>query len=233
LSRLRVLSIGLLCLALMGSVILLGALPWRITGPLNQILKPIAGGTGWNFSVTRALWTPWRQLEINDLHVQSPLGGRLHIVQLKIFPHFGSLIHGHLATRWDVGEIRMDPGSWGIRKPLAQEMLSAGPVTLNGVAVVQAQPGKMTLQLLELHGPMLKLHASGWVTRDRRADLSLQGSLSRGLLESMSLMKSDSPELISWEPFEMKLEGALARPRLSFASNFISVSFNPSGDKKI
>lgn len=120
----------------------------------------------------------------------------------------------------------MDPGSWGIREPTAQERLSTGPVALEGDFVLRAKVHQLILERLSLWGPYLRLKGEGWLNDRQQAQLHLNGALPRRLLEEARLMKPslEEPEA-PWEPFQGSLEGALAHPHVSFASNFFSFSW--------
>ena len=135
-------------------------------------------------------------------------------------------------TRWQFGEIRIDPGSWGIRNPMAQEMLSAGPVTTDGFAVLQCQFMKIVLQQMVLYGPFLRLQAEGYVVQGQQARLALRGELHRTLLEGMNLVESYPKDVVTWEPFEFQMGGSLMHPRLQFHSNFFTFAMNPQVEKR-
>lgn len=218
----------------------LGYRSWPLTqGAVYQIAgSPFRGAfhrsehkSGWRLFIREAYWTPFRTLELKDLKLKTPQGGRLHLVGVSVDPEFRSLLKGRLITRWTIKEIRMDPGSWGIRKPLAQEILSAGPVVTDGVIVLQSEWGRLTLQSLLLRGPLLRLHAEGWLTESLLAHLDLDGDLDRRFLEEIKLMKPSKGPPEAWEPFRIRLHGMLARPKMSFVSNFFSISLNTVREK--
>lgn len=227
--------IGLwIALLLIGAVIGLGFLPWPITGFMEWAFDHLSATSGWHLSIARAHWVPWGSMELVDLKLQTPYGGRLHVTSLWIHPNFSSLLKGSLATDWKVGDIRMDPGSWGIRKPLAQELLSAMPVAAQGSALLEWEPDKWRVKNLTLRGPMLKCEAEGWLDRGRQAEVTLQGSLGRALLVGMNLLKPGSllQETGDWEPFQLSLKGALDHPEISFVSHFFTISLKSNGEKK-
>ena len=168
---------------------------------------------------------------MTGLQVQAPGGGRLFLDRVDVRPRAWTLLaRGRWETRWGLGEIRMDPVSWGIRKPLAREILSAVPVTSGGFARVAFERGQMTLQELALHGPLLRLQAEGSLTGRWEAELALEGELRRSLLESMEAELPDPPE--PWEPFELRVRGALASPEIRFTSHFFTFSMGSLGEKQ-
>jgi hypothetical protein len=130
-----------------------------------------------------------------------------------------------------VKEVRVDPVSWGIRKPLAMEVLSAGPVWTDGSAVLKAGWGQVTLETLRLEGPLSRVQAEGWLTRQSQAHLSLEGTLGRRFLEELNWLEpTGSPEGRRWEPFQLRLHGPLKQPDISFASSFFSISLKGQGE---
>lgn len=209
----------------------LGLVSWPVTRPLNWFLVGLEEKSGWHLSVSEARWIPYRVLELTDLKLKIPGGGRMHILKVSIYPRIGPILSGRLMTQWRLGEGRIDPGSWGIRRSIAQEMLSAGPVTREGEALIQMGLNKITLQNLTLQGPLLQLQAEGWMNDNHQAQLNMEGALARKLLEGMSLIKPEDRQTSDgWEPFKLHLQGELAHPEISFASNFFSVSLKTHGE---
>ncbi len=227
------LVLGLILLLGIGGVFLLGLRSWPVTGPLQKVFQKVEAKTQWHLSVAHARWTPWRNLELTDLKIVTAQGGRLHVVKARIVPRLKSLFRGHLVLQWYLDEVRMDPGSWGITVPMAQEVLSAGPVVNSGSGILRVEPERVTFQTLTLDGPMLRLQAEGWlVVSQRQTYWVMQGALPRKLLEAMSLMKSGNQAVGSWEPFQVRLHGALGHPEISFVSSFFSASVNTRGDHR-
>ncbi len=224
--------IGAAVLLLGGIWFGLGFVSWPVAGLLNRVCLGLEARSGWTLEVDRAIWVPWRKLEMTDVRFSSPQGGRLHLVKLQVHPQWGSLLQGALTTRWDLSDVRIDPGSWGIHKPLAQEVLSAGPVWTDGSAVLKIRWGQVTLKALHLEGPLLRVQAEGWLTRQSQAHLMLEGALGREFLEEMNWLRPiDSTEsLRRWEPFQLKLHGPLRHPDISFASSFFSISLKGQGE---
>lgn len=211
----------------------IGFIPWPMTSPLQWLCRVATQDSGWQVSVGHARWIPWQDVELTDLKVRAPRGGQIHITQVRVGLVPWHLMRGVVGTQWKFAEIRMDPASWNIRQPLAKEVLSAGAVTNQGQALLSAQWGKVILTGLTLGGPMLRLHAVGWLTETKHIQLSLDGQLSRVLLEEMNLMRPENPKTRTWEPFTINLQGALASPEVSFASNFLTISLRTHGEKTL
>lgn len=200
-----------------------GFFSWPAENLFQKFAQRVELKTSWHLEVRQARWIPWRHLELQDLKLETPRGGRLHIVHVQGRPSLGSLFQGVLATHWEIGQIRMDPGSFRIRKPLAQELLSSGPVTDRGKAVLEVARGGVALSSLILTGPFLRLHARGWAGAEA-IHLEVEGQLAQQILEGMDLLKSDRSDPLAWEPFQIRLNGKLPVPQFSFLSDFFSVS---------
>ena len=215
------------------AVLLLGFRPWSLDRPIHWFCGWAEQKVGWSLSIEKARWIPLRNLELTNIRLQTPQGGQLYLVRVSIHPTYSSVIRGFFATEWDIGEIRMNPGSWGIRKSVAQELLSSGPVTIHGSAFVRFYPRKFSFSMLSLEGPMLRLQGQGWITRDEQVSLLLGGALSTRLLVGMDLFHpSDQLRNGIWEPFEVQMNGEIRHLNLEFASNFLSLSSRPYGENK-
>ncbi len=228
--RPRFLVIGLLFLSLIG----LGLISWPVTHSVNGWLHRVFNEkSGWDLSIGEARWVPFRNVvELRDLKLKFPGGGRLHLVKLRITPDLLSILHGYLTTRWELEEGRIDPGSWGIHKPMAVELLSSGPVANEGAAILQISFDRVLFQTLTLSGSMLRLQLDGWLLGGDQAHLNLSGALPRKLLVGLDLLKPEAQTASLWEPFQMRLYGTLAHPDISFASNFFSLSLTSHGEQK-
>lgn len=218
-----------------GSVVLLvfvipGFLAWPVTGPVQWVCQKFSSENGWQLTVEKARWVPWKSLQVEDLRLMTPGGGLMHVVKMWISPKPWSVWKGSLTTLWDFGEIRLDPGSWRIRKPEVQKLLSSMPVTTGGSAIVQIQPGRITVDDLSLQGPLLKLHAKGWFSGRLATHLDLNGALARSILEGMRLGDSRKGSAPFWEPFKMRLTGPLSQLKIAFASNFLTISRRQKGE---
>ena len=209
----------------------LGFLSWEVTPWVQRIFQDSLGRQGWVCTVGRAQWVPWSGLDLSDLRIQSPRGGRVHLVRAHVSPRISSLWEGGWVTEWDLGEIRIDPVSWRIRRPLAREILSAGPVTTGGFALLRWKPQELFLEQLTLQGPLLRFQADGWVRASRQVHGVLKGSVLRLVLEAMDLLAPQEGVSV-WELFEMDLDGTWPAPALRFKSNFFTLSMNQPTERK-
>lgn len=210
-----------------------GFVPWQVTSPIRRLCLWVQGENGWEVSVSNARWIPWQDLQLTDLKLRTPQGGHVHVTRVGIALQPGALFLGTLATKWRIAEVRVDPASWNIRQPLAKEILSAGPVTQKGSALLQAHWGRLSLTSLALQGPMLRLQAKGWLTDQHRIHFSMEGMLARVILEEMNLLGAENSASHPWEPFTLDLRGALDHPDLSFASKFFTLSLKTHGEKTL
>ena len=211
----------------------LGFVSWDVTPPVRWACRRLGTAPeGWEVTVAQARWTPWRRFEVTDLKLRIPRSGRLHLVKVSFSSVPWTVVKGSLMTQWQFGEIRVDPESWGIRMPIAQEILSAGPVASDGSAVLECQFGRITLQQMILHGRFLRLRAEGYLAQGQRANLTLRGELLRTLLEGMALVEAKQEGVRPWEPFELQVQGVLNHPQLQFRSNFFTFAMNLQAEKQ-
>ena len=124
----RFFAVGLILL--LGAVAVLGYRAWPVESPVQTWCNDRGAQWGIQVSVGRATWIPWEDLEMRDLKIRVPQGGVIHFVRVRIHPRFSSLLKGALITQWKIGEIRIDPASWRIRKPIAQESFRQGRLPL-------------------------------------------------------------------------------------------------------
>ncbi len=225
----------LISLLVLLAIVGLGYISWPFNGPFRFVCGRLEKQTGWKLSAQDARWVPWHELNLRNLKVQSPVGGRLQLVRLAVSPKAISLFKGMLQARLEFEDIRMEPGSWGIRIPAAQKTLSAGAVARNGYAVIEIKPGLMTLRPFAVRGSFVNLDAEGWLSGSRQTHLSMEGEFSRQILVEMNLMKSEEqPSSPLWEPFYLRVDGTLSRPVVSFSSNFFTLSLNDvHGEQRI
>lgn len=223
---------ALFCGLILAGVIGLGMVSWPVTRPVNWWLRRFVDAkSSWTLSIAEARWIPLRnQMELRNIKLQVPGGGRLHLVRVSATSHPISLLGGSLVTHCRLREGRIDPGSWGIRRASAVELLSADPVADEGIAVLRIGLNKILVQTLTLSGPLLRLQAEGWLLGGSQGHLNMKGALARKLLEQMNLVNPEDPAASPWESFQFRLDGALARPAVSFASQFLSVSFKNQGE---
>jgi len=208
--------------------------PVPVSLPLRWMAGQIEAASGWRVVVAHARWSAWRSmLEVSDLTVQIPQGGRLHCTDVKIHPLFFTVLKGGLITRWRVGEVRIDPDSWGVYQPMASEILSVTPVLTTGSATAQFIPGRLYLREVRFQGPSLWFEGEGWLGEHRRAQLDLVGAVDRRFLESVKAREVHSQEGSSWEMFHMRLSGTLGFPEISFVSQSRSFSLTSYGEGNV
>lgn len=214
--------------AALAAVGLLGFVPYPATAPVEWLCARRIRDSGWLVSVAKARWTPWGWIDMEDVRLQTQKGAKLHVVRARVRSMPGSLFLGHFVTQWQIGEIRMDPASWGIRRPLAQEILSAGPVTTSGVATVRLEGRRISMDSLSLRGDLLRTQGQGFLDGQGRIHLLLTGQLARSLLIGMNLLRQDAAQDVrQGEPFLFQAVGTWNRPELVFASAFHSVRIQP------
>lgn len=198
-----------------------GFIPWRVTGLVRRFLNGAPQSAGWSFQVDQARWTPWRSLQLDQVQIQTPGNGRLRVVEAKVFLRLRPLLHRRFRTEWVLGEIRIDPVSWMIRRGLAQEILSVMPVTQTGFGTLEVGPQEVRIDPFSLSGPVLQLGGQAVFGVRREIHLQLEGDLSRTILEAMQVLSSrNHPE--PWQPFKLQLDGRIDAPRIQFESNFHS-----------
>lgn len=240
--RMRALLLGLL-LAGLAAAAVCAMVSWKVTGLVQGAVQSAAGASGWTVEVQEAQWAPWGKLELKDVRLATAQGGRLHIEKIRIrpeslgggiqmarlvlAPQTFALLKGKLTTRWELGPIRVDPASWRIRQPLAQELLSAGPVTTGGLVGLTFQENEWRLEKITLGGPVLRLEAEGWLKREQQVYLLLRGDVTRNILEGLRVTRPvDNSAAREWEPFQLLVEGAWNHPRVRFTSGFFTFAMN-------
>ena len=218
---------GLLVVA--GIVVVVGAVSWPATGPVNRACGRLQNLWGGSLSVERARWVPWGGLRLTDVRMKTRSGGLLHAVAVRITPGWGAGLPGRLTTRWVLEDVRIDPASWGIHQPLLQELLSAGPVADRAEALLGWNSRRLTIVRLALEGRFLRLNAHGWLAEGVETHLDLDGALSRRLLEQIRWVRPiDSIVPVElWEPFRLRLRGPPAHPEVSFSMASMTGEFKP------
>ena len=217
----------------MGIFLLSGFISWRVTRPVRWFGDRLMKGSGCSFTVGKAFWIPWRRLELQDVGLRVKGGGHLHLSRVNVRPVLASLPRGYLEARWDLGEVRLDPGSWNIQQPMAQEILGAEPVTTHGSAVLRVERNSLRLQRFSAEGPLLRLEGEGsFEEKGPLARLTVTGSLHRDLLQGMGLVFEEDKSVSSWEPFQFRLEGMLSRLSILFESSFHRLAIQPQGETR-
>ena len=197
----------------LAAVVVVGAVPWPVTGPVQGYLSRASRGTGLSPTVERAVWTPWRSLEITGLRLSSPLKGMLRAARVEASPAWPGLALGRLRLKCVFKEVLWDPGS--------EEQ-----VRVDGQGVLRLAWKGPVMEGLSLQGPVVRLRAEGWLRDGREALFVLEGEVARALLERMKWSQLSEPSGREWEPFQFRLEGPLARPSVRFTSPFLTFSMN-------
>ncbi|MBI3317724.1 MAG: hypothetical protein HYZ90_01060 [Candidatus Omnitrophica bacterium] len=218
-------------LAVGGALLWALAHPWPATRPCRWGLQALEKKVGWSVSIEKARWIPWGDLELTDVKLLTPQGGLFHVGRAQLFPEARSLVTGALRIRLLLREIRMDPGSLGIRKPLLMEILSAGPVAEKGFVLLDVSRERVFLRRLTLQGPFVWLQGQGSVD-SRAVSLELEGAVAREPLEEMHLVGPTREIPSAWEPFSLRLGGRLQQPEFSFHSGFFSIALKPHGEQR-
>lgn len=207
-------------LALLGGLAALGlagAVPWPVTAPVQWALDRSWRGTGLAPGVERAVWVPWRSLELTGFRLDPPIPGAVRAARVQVVPQWPWLALGKVRAVCRFEEVQL-------------EMESERPIHLDGEGIVEWGWGKVSLERFSLEGPAVRLRAEGWLQAGRQAQLMLDGSLSRDLLRRMRWVEELDPGTEGWEPFRLRLDGALSRPRLEFTSRFLTFSMNVPAD---
>ena len=190
-----------------------GMVPWPVTGPVQGWLSRSARGTALSPTVERAVWTPWRSLELTGFRLSSPLRGELRASRVEAVPAWPGLALGRLRLKCKFEEVRWDPGS-------------GEQIRVDGKGALRLEWGGPVLEGLTLEGPAVRLRAEGWLRGGREARFVLEGEVARALLERMKWSEAAGPSGREWEPFQLQVEGPLARPGIRFTSPFLTFSMN-------
>ncbi|PIQ82059.1 MAG: hypothetical protein COV76_05850 [Candidatus Omnitrophica bacterium CG11_big_fil_rev_8_21_14_0_20_64_10] len=210
----------------------LGFFPWPVTIPLNEGLRRL-NHSAWQLSVGSAQWAPWRELKLRDLRIRSPQGGLIHVVRGTVQPQWGNLLWARMEFDCRAEDLRMDPGSWRIRKDLAKELLSAGPLFDAGRARVVMDSGGWLLEDGVLQGRLLHGRLRGEWSSSSRVGLWISGRVVRLLLYGLDLIRLEAGEdFYVSEPFSLRLVGEPPHLDLEFKSDFRSFSFTRSDRRK-
>ena len=208
------------------AVLGLGYLSWPFEAPFRTICGVIQQRSGWKISAEGARWTPWRDLTLSEMRVESPAGGRVHLSHVTVSPQAVALFRGRVLFLVKAEDLQMDPGSWGIRNASIKESLSSTAVARTGFADLQLDAERLTLRSLEVNGPLVRFRAHGWMNRARQAHLDVDGTLAREALIRMGFVEAGQGNGAVWEPFRFQMDGLISHPVISFASSFFTLSQN-------
>ncbi len=207
----------------------IGFVPWPVTVPLNGILLQWSGASGWYASVRKVRWTPFQSVRAAEVRLSSPRGSLLHLVGLSARLKGARFLVGRPTFLLTVSEIRLDPGSFGIRDRLALELLSTGPVVTQGRAELLGGWGGLILKDLMLEGPLLRVMAQGRLVPRQKMDWRMEGFLAGRLVESLRLVGEGNVQ--PWEPFSVRWVGTGPYLEGSMTLGARSFSWKITGDK--
>lgn len=206
-----------------------GFIPWPVTRGANLLGLYAAHLTGWNLSVEEMVWAPWRLLQVGECRLSSPQGARLHLVGLRVAPKASWILSGRAALQVRVSEIRLDPGSFGLRDRLALELLSAGPVVTQGSALLEWNFREgLVLRELSLEGPLVRARAQGRLAVSREMDWRVDGDLDGRLAAGLRWIGPTTVQ--DWEPFSIQWVRSGAGAYGSFALRNRNFSWKTNGD---
>ncbi len=158
------------------------------------------------------LWiTPCRQVRATDVVVTSAVGGRLHAESVFVRYRLRDLLLGRLTSRWRIQRVRMDPGSWHLKRHRAVATLSERPVADTVTMRLTWRPHLVTLHYLRILGPFLRAEGQGTWSRGT-IRLWVLGQCAGSLLRDLGVPHS-RPR--GWEPIVLRLNGPVRRPALS------------------
>lgn len=227
---------GWVALGLAGAVAVvtwLGGREWAAPWAIPLVSGRIAGWTGWSVAITRLRVTPWHGFRAEEVFIQPPGGGRVHVRTLEARYHLDDLWQGRVASRWVARRIHLDPGSWKIRRPEAAARLSSGPVVDWMTLRLTATPRAATVETMRAQGWALRFHGAGrWRAPPYGAGQAgsplqywVRGQVAADLLQAVGLHDASG----DWEPFVFRTEGTRQRPVVQFRSRFLTFSIGQPG----
>ncbi len=173
------------------------------------------------------LWIiPCRQVRATDVVVTPAGGGRLHAESVFVRYRLGDLLRGHLTSRWRIQRVRIDPGSWHLKRRQAVATLSERPVADTvTMRLTWRPPHLVTLHYLRILGPFLRAEGQGtWSNGTVR--LWILGQAACSLLRDLGVPHS-RPR--GWEPIVLRLNGPVRRPALSLKVRKFSFQMGMAG----
>ncbi|MBI1953223.1 MAG: hypothetical protein HYS41_03780 [Candidatus Omnitrophica bacterium] len=208
---------------------LAGLIPWPVTFLANGICLSASALTGWHVSAKTVVWAPLRLLRGDEIKLQSPQGARVHLVGLRVEPAVSLVRAGRVGWRVRVSEIRMDPGSFGIRDRLVLELLSAGPLATGSEALLEwSFKEGFALKEFALAGSLVRARARGRFWLGREMEGTLTGDLDGRLLSGLRLMGPSTVQ--DWEPFSIQWVRTGAGGYGSFALKHRTFTWKTNGD---
>jgi len=198
----------------------LGLVEWEVSWAIPVVSASVGRWTGWTVEI-RHLWVaPWRRIRAEEVFIQPPGGGRVHVRSLVVRGWPSDLLRGRVSSRWWVRQIHVDPGSWKVRRPAAVALLTAGPVIDQMTLRVSMGVDAVTAQRIRARGPVLRFHGAGQWRRDGTMRSWVRGQVATSMLAQLGLPRGDG----RWEPFRFQVTGAVHRPAIQFKGRLLSLS---------
>lgn len=213
-------AIGVIGLAAAGA----GWVEWDVSWAAPWVATAVRRETGWSVEIGRVWVTPWRGLRAQDVKVQPPGGGWVHALGVSVRYAPSDVRHGRVTSWWRAGPIRMDPGSWKIRRPGAVAQLSERPIAEAFQGTVTVGLGMVRMERLRIRGWALRgAGAAAWERGAAR--YWLRGQIAAPVLEALGFHKVRG----TWAWFVYRVEGPVQHPTVVFRSRFWSLTLKPNG----
>ena len=197
-----------------------GLMEWNV----SWAAPAIGRWTGGAVEMGRLWVVPWRGLRAQDVKIRPPGAGRLHARTLVVRYRWFDVPRGRVAARWQAEHIRLDPGSWKIRRPAAVALLSEGPVMDVMHGTLAWGPRGVAVERLRFQGWTMR-GAGGGVWGRGVLQWWIRGQASTALLETLGFHKTRG----AWESFACRAAGPVRRPTVGFRSRFFSLTWTLNG----
>ena len=198
-----------------------GMKEWSVPWAIPWVVSTITQRTGWPIQIG-ALWmTPAVGFRAKDVILE--MGhGRLHAETVVVRYAAAGILHRDVTSTWRLQGIRIDPGSWKIRRPQAVSLMASGPVLDEAKFHVRFRPGTMTVEQLRARGWTLRAHGGGmWgVGSEATMRCWVRGQLATSLLRAMGMPRVRG----TWEPFQFSTGGSVKRPAVRFKTRSIALN---------
>ena len=194
---------------------------WEVPWAIPWMVGTISQQTSWSVQIGHLWVTPARRLRAQDVMIQIPLGGRLHVETLTVDYRWAELVQRRGTSQWRATRVHLDPGSWKIRRAAAVELLSAGPVVEELHLQLTMNDGELWLDHLRVLGWALRGHgAVRWRGGDR-VDAWVRGQVAGSVLDALGMRRVRG----TWVPFEFGARGRISAPAIRFKTKSFSIAF--------
>ena len=215
---------GWITVGLIGLTAAAGWVEWEVSWAAPWVAASVSRWTGGSVEIGRLWVTPWRGLRAQDLKVRPPGGGWLHAQSFAVRYRPSDVWRGRAATQWRIDTLRLDPGSWKIRRAGAVTLLSEGPIVGTLYGTVSVGFKTLRVESLRVRGGVLRASGAG-VWKQGNAHWWVRGQVASPVLEALGIRKTRG----AWESFEYRVEGPVRRPTTAFRSRFLSLTLKPNG----